>query len=1084
MADNTVIVNRYQLKDELGEGGMGKVYRAYDRLMGHDVALKQVTTPKQQLDVVSRVPTGANLDEVLANEFRVLASLRHPHIISVLDYGFDVQKQPFFTMNLLENAQTVHEAASDASRQTQIGLLIQMLQTLQYLHRHGILHRDLKPGNVLVTDNHVYLLDFGLALESSFVQSHDVGGTIPYMPPEVIAGKPVSAATDLYSFGVMAYEILLGKHPFDTQSQGTLIGQILMQPAVVPEGVLDDALEAFLMRLLSKNPTERYASALETIQALSRATDYPIPKETEAIRDSFIMAAPFVGRDSELQQMQQALDSMLDNKGSAWLIGGESGVGKSRLLDEMRTAALVKGALVIRGQSISEGGASYKLWRDILPHLILGLSLEDDEVAILHQVVPNIENLIGRTLPDDFALDDMVLQNRLALVLVDVVLRVAAQRPLMLVLEDLQWADESLDILKQLIPLVQQQQLLILANFRNDETPHLANDLTGMQYISLKRMNEAEIRKLSTSMLGEVGESPDVIELLERETEGNTFFIVEVVRALAEEAGQLANIGRVTIPAQVFAGGVQKVIERRLSLLPDWAYHTVQIAAIAGRQLDRKLIAYLAPELDVDKWLQAGSDAAVFSVDGEIWSFSHDKLRENLLDNLLNIEKQKYHALVAEAIEVCYHDVLEDYAEILTKHFAIAQNLQKEAKYAAMACEPTLGFSARDALNYARRAIKLEAHQQADNPTAELARLHYIVGRGYLRLSDYDNAEQHLKTSHKTATEANHRLGMAQANNVLGELGMMVGNDTDAIPRVEASLKIFRELNDLNHIYYALTNLAILNSQEGNMELTNQYIMDAVEVISQANNPIALAQAYNNLAIIYDRKKDYKTAIEIHERALTIRRHYKDRPGTATSLVNLGSVKADLGDYDEAKRLLDEGINLYRSIGNRRNLARSLEMMGNVCQKFEKYDEALSYYQESLAITEGIGAVHSLAMILMSLGDLHLIMSHVETAQKIALRGIKTVQELNLLPDKVQAVFLWAKVAWEQKQVLKAVRWFGVVATHRDMLNQSEKLDDIIEKAKDSLPEALFTKAFNAGQDLTVDEALKKILAKEGNTDD
>jgi predicted ATPase len=1078
----TTISNRYRLERELGAGGMGKVYRAYDRLTGQDVALKRVTTPSQQLDIISRAPTGTSHDRILANEFRLLASLRHPNIISVLDYGFD-QQQPYYTMTLLDNAGTIYEAA-DTNRPSQISLLLQMLQALQYLHRRGILHRDLKPGNVLVLDNQVYLLDFGLALESSFAKTHDAAGTLPYMPPEVISGRAVSPATDLYSFGVMAYEILLGQHPFNTKSYATLLEEILMQPPTVPVGVLDRVLENFLLRLLSKDPEDRYQSAWETIQALCRATDYPMPQETEAIRDSFIMAAQFVGREKELQTLHKAMDSMLDNKGSAWLIGGESGVGKSRLLDEMRIAALVKGALVVRGQARSASGLSYQLWRDILPHIVLHLTLEDDEIAILRQLVPNIEQLVGRLLPDDFSLSDTVLRNRLSLVVVDVILRVAEKYPLVFILEDLQWAAESLDILKQLLPLANQYRLLLLGNYRSDETPHLADDLAGMKHITLRRMDDSEIRKLSASMLGEAGQNNDVVELLERETEGNTFFIVEVVRALAEEAGQLANIGRVTIPAQIFAGGIQRVVERRLSRLPDWTRHTVEIAAIAGRQIDRKVIAYIAPDINVDEWLRVCSDAAVFTVDGEHWSFAHDKLREHLLDNVLDSQKKQYHALVGAALETCYAASLQDYAEVLTKHFAIAGIPDKEGKYAALACESVLNFSTRDALKYALRAIELHAHLQADNPQAELARLHYIAGCAYVRLSQYDNAIQHLETSLREAEAVNHRLGIAQANNVLGEIGIMTGKQAESIPKVETSLTIFRELNDLNHIYYALTNLAILNSQLGYAELANQLIVEAVDVVSNANNPIALAQAYNNLAITYDRKGDFDTAIEIHERALAIRRHYKDRPGAASSMVNLGAIKADIGNFDEATSLMSEGAQIYGIVGNRRNVARTYEMLATVYRKFEKYDEALHYYQEGLAIAEEIGEKFVTLMTLISLGDLYLAIPNIAAAHAVALKSLKAAQELNLLPNKVHAIFLYARAAWEQKQVLKALRYFGLISNHREAIGKAEQLDEVINSVREILPEVVFTSTLDAGKNLALDEAITEILNQEGKLND
>src|SRR5258707_1825583 len=160
--------------------------------------------------------------------------------------------------------------------------------------------------------------------------------------------------------------------------------------------MLDKDLADVLNRLLDKSAGQRYASADETISALCAATSQPIPAEDAALRESFLQAAQFVGREAEFARLKTALDETIGGHGSAWLVGGESGVGKSRLLDELRTRSLVAGALVLRGQAVEGGGLPYQLWRDPARRLALSTSLTDLEAGIVKEVVPDIGALLER----------------------------------------------------------------------------------------------------------------------------------------------------------------------------------------------------------------------------------------------------------------------------------------------------------------------------------------------------------------------------------------------------------------------------------------------------------------------------------------------------------------------------------------------------------------------------------------------------------------------------------------------------------------------------------------------------------------
>src|SRR5438552_1680852 len=141
--------------------------------------------------------------------------------------------------------------------------------------------------------------------------------------------------------------------------------------------------------------------------------------------------------------------------------------------------------------------------------------------------------------------------------------------PVVVILEDLHWADdESLALLARLSPLVTERPVLLLSSYRDDERPTLPKDLPQIQVMSLDRLTQAGIVELTGSMLGAAGRQPRLIELLQRETEGNVFFLVEVVRALAEEAGQLGNVGLRDLPERVSAGGVRQIVQRRLNRVP------------------------------------------------------------------------------------------------------------------------------------------------------------------------------------------------------------------------------------------------------------------------------------------------------------------------------------------------------------------------------------------------------------------------------------------------------------------------------------------------------------------------------------
>ena len=714
------IGKRYFLHEHLGTGGMGTVHRATDRLTGQTVALKRVTTPSEELTFASKASDSSHLI-ALATEFRTLASLRHPNIISVLDYGFDESRHPFFTMEYLEDAKTIVQAGKVLPRQEQVNLILEILQALVYLHRRGILHRDLKPANVLVTQGHVKVVDFGLSVDSktrSGGNSDSTAGTLAYMAPELFNDIPVSRASDLYAVGIISYELFAGRHPFNINNIAVMLNEILNKQVDVKNIDLDEELADVLSHLLSKDKDKRSNDAGKVIRELCHAMKLPLPAETEAIRESFLQSAKFVGRNTEISLLREALNKALEGHGSSRLIGGESGVGKSRLVEELRTLALVKGALLLRGQAISEGGRVYQLWRDMLPLLALLGEADDLEAGVLKPFVPNISILLDREVPDAPPLDSQAAQKRLFDIFIKLIGRL--NQPVLIILEDLQWAGSgSIGLMNHLGKELDNLPLLLLGTYRDDEAPDLPQRLDGVQVHKLSRLDETGIQELSESILGENGRQPQIVGLLRRETEGIPFFLVEVVRALAENAGDLSQISLQSIPDKILAGGIEQIIQRRLNRIQEDARPLLRIAAVIGRELDLDVLQTFNITNDLEQWFVNCADTAVLEIQDNHWRFAHDKLREFLLDELTESERPALHQQAAEAIEKTYPDPAKK-ASILAYLWQVAGNEVKELEYAELAGRQELSNSVyAEGIRFIQRSLEILLKQTETPERAE-----------------------------------------------------------------------------------------------------------------------------------------------------------------------------------------------------------------------------------------------------------------------------------------------------------------------------------------------------------------------------
>ena len=265
ITNDSILANRYRIVEKIGAGGMAEVFRGVDHVLEREVAVKVLT---ERSDEVCRR---------FLLEAQSMARLNHPNIVAVYDVGVD--RDLSYIILEFVHGKTMREIdRSKISFDDAIDLMIQLLEALKYAHAQGIIHRDIKPGNIIVTDDKLLkVMDFGLARRmtdvSNMTQSGEIVGTIAYLPPERFLGKSGDNTSDLYSVGVLLYELLCGRLPF-THESGDLVAVMFShvndrpKPPRQVNPLIPASLDRTIMRLLDKDPARRYPDASALIAEL------------------------------------------------------------------------------------------------------------------------------------------------------------------------------------------------------------------------------------------------------------------------------------------------------------------------------------------------------------------------------------------------------------------------------------------------------------------------------------------------------------------------------------------------------------------------------------------------------------------------------------------------------------------------------------------------------------------------------------------------------------------------------------------------------------------------------------------------
>ena len=355
----TILDKRYQIQAHLGTGGMGEVYRVLDLEQDRECALKILNEMMDEQAVRRR----------FHREFQVLNRFEHPRLVRTYAWGF-AEDRPYFTMAYLPG-KTLEKIIADQALLEQFltphffDLIQQIAEGLAYVHTQGAVHRDLKPSNIMVLETEegieTTILDMGLAkfrhLHSvSITQTGAAIGTAEYMSPEQGKGLWVDHRSDLYSLGVVLYEMLTGAPPFSGQNPISIIMKHIreMPPPMGDVHIaVPEQMQKIVLKLLAKEPVDRYQSAEEVVRALPSGV--VLPDDEQRGVPMKVMRPQFVGRESEMKTLRAMLKNVLVGEQRVVLISGEAGAGKSRLVEELLGDARVYDFLSLKSAGRGRG---------------------------------------------------------------------------------------------------------------------------------------------------------------------------------------------------------------------------------------------------------------------------------------------------------------------------------------------------------------------------------------------------------------------------------------------------------------------------------------------------------------------------------------------------------------------------------------------------------------------------------------------------------------------------------------------------------------------------------------------------------
>ncbi len=1058
----------------IATGGHGALYRGHATRTGETVVIKQIRP-----DIVIRHP---NILKRFVREGEALRQLNHPNIVKIIA----AQEQDGEYIIVMEyvpggNLRELMESEGRLPVARVLEIALELADALTRAHHLGIIHRDLKPSNVLLAENGApRLTDFGIAYmskrETRLTQDGAFMGSPPYMSPEVCKGEELDTRSDIWSFGVLLYEMLAGRLPFDGENVTAVLIAILNDPTPDLTQFREDApapLVNLIERMLVKEREERLGTMRQAAAELEAIRDgtwrdtqtkalASTGAETETLPDTAVHwpaflreseaedggARPlFVAREEELAYLETSLQKAINDRGQLVFVIGGPGRGKSSLLQTFAAQAQQThpNLLVASGlcNAFSGIGDSYLPFRQILALLTGDVEAEWRAGRISHEQAHRLWRILPETAqalltagPDLIGtlvkseplvsraetaapqgsewlarLQKMVDIRAATLTAPDigqtnlfsqythVLQHVARQAPLLILLDDLQWADTaSISLLFHLGRAVSDGRILVIGAYRPEE---VALEREGQRHPLARVVNE--LQRLHGNLLVDLGQEnkaggrifvdafldsePNQLDenfrqTLTDRTGGHALFVVELTRAMQErgdlfqdEAGQwrvVDNLDWEALPARVEA-----VIVERISRLAEALRQILSVASVEGEEFtaqvvaqiqnipERHLLRRLAQELD--KRHRLVREQGEVQVNGKLLShyrFAHHLFQRYLYNELSRGERRLLHGEIATVLENLFAESVNDIAVQLAYHYRQAGIAGKARRYLAQAGRQAQERHAyAEAASYFSQALALTADGRPERFDLLAARAAIYATLAW-REDQWADVTAMLHLAELLGEDTRRCDALLARADFHGATHPWLSRESAA-----QAATIAQEIGDVTREGQALRHLGENSWVTGNAARSREELEAAVTCFHQAGMRAELAATLHRLALFLVDVGEPAAALARGAEALQLSREIGDRRLEAISLRRLAIIHSNQGQPAKALPFVEQALALHRETGDQLEACRALHVLGVIHTNLGHSEKGAACLRQFLQVARSAGSsldtAHAIASLLL-----------------------------------------------------------------------------------------------------------------------